>query len=306
LSAAASPVTSFVEKPDAATAQRYVDSGDYFWNSGIFVLGAKTYLTELQAHSPEIFASATEAFRCGSVDLDFFRPSETFLECPADSIDYAVMENTDKAMVVPVDFSWSDVGSWTAIWEASERDERGNHLAGDVIAIGTENSFVLAQHRLVGTIGIDNLVVVETADAVLVANKDDVQEIKTLVAQLQESERDEYVSHREVFRPWGSFESVEQGERYQVKRIKVKPGERLSLQMHHHRAEHWIVVRGTAQVTRGDESFTLSENESTYIPLGVKHRLINPGKLDLELIEVQVGAYLGEDDIVRFEDLYGR
>ena len=257
-------------------------------------------------HSPEIFASATEAFRCGSVDLDFFRPSETFLECPADSIDYAVMENTDKAMVVPVDFSWSDVGSWTAIWEASERDERGNHLAGDVIAIGTENSFVLAQHRLVGTIGIDNLVVVETADAVLVANKDDVQEVKTLVAQLQESERDEYVSHREVFRPWGSFESVEQGERYQVKRIKVKPGERLSLQMHHHRAEHWIVVRGTAQVTRGDESFTLSENESTYIPLGVKHRLINPGKLDLELIEVQVGAYLGEDDIVRFEDLYGR
>lgn len=303
---AATPVTSFVEKPDAATAQTYVDAGDYFWNSGMFVLGAAQYLAELQVRSPQISASVAEAYRCGSVDLDFFRPGETFLECPADSIDYAVMEKTDKAKVVPVDFSWSDVGSWSAIWEAGERDERGNHLAGDVIAIDTENSFVLAQHRLVGTIGIDNLVVVETADAVLVANKDDVQQVRALVTELENCGRDEYVSHREVFRPWGSFESVEQGERYQVKRIKVKPGERLSLQMHHHRAEHWIVVCGTAQVTRGEETFTLSENESTYIPLGVKHRLMNPGKLDLELIEVQVGAYLGEDDIVRFEDVYGR
>lgn len=303
---AATPVTSFVEKPDAATAQTYVDAGDYFWNSGMFVLGAAQYLTELEIRSPQISASVVEAYRCGSVDLDFFRPGETFLDCPADSIDYAVMEKTDKAKVVPVDFSWSDVGSWSAIWEAGERDERGNHLAGDVIAIGTENSFVLAQHRLVGTIGIDNLVVVETADAVLVANKDDVQQVRALVTELENCGRHEYVSHREVFRPWGSFESVEQGERYQVKRIKVKPGERLSLQMHHHRAEHWIVVRGTAQVTRGEETFTLSENESTYIPLGVKHRLMNPGKLDLELIEVQVGAYLGEDDIVRFEDVYGR
>jgi mannose-1-phosphate guanylyltransferase/mannose-6-phosphate isomerase len=246
------------------------------------------------------------AFASGSVDLDFFRPGPEFLDCPSDSIDYAVMEKTAKAKVVPVSFDWSDIGSWTAIWEASERDSDGNHLQGDVVSVATSNSYVVAHDRLVGTIGIDNLVVVETTDAVLVAHKDRVQDVRVLVQRLKASERDEYLTHQEVFRPWGSYESVGEGERYQVKRIKVKPGESLSLQMHHHRAEHWIVVRGTAEVTRGEDVFTLGENESTYIPLGVTHRLTNPGKLVLELIEVQVGAYLGEDDIVRFEDNYGR
>ena len=303
---AATAVSSFVEKPDAATAENYVDSGDYFWNSGMFVLGAGEYLEELQTLSPDMASTVRLAHESGSVDLDFFRPGDAFLQCPADSIDYAVLEKTTKAMVVPVGFNWSDVGSWSAIWEASPRDEDGNHLHGDVLAVNTENSYVLAQHRLVGTIGVDNLVVVETADAVLIANREQVQDVRTIVQRLEKCGRDETVTHREVFRPWGSFESVERGERYQVKRIKVKPGERLSLQMHHHRAEHWIVVSGTAEVTRGDETFMLSENESTYIPLGVKHRLMNPGKVVVELIEVQVGAYLGEDDIERFEDVYGR
>lgn len=302
----ATPVSSFVEKPDAAAARTYVDSGDYFWNSGMFVLGAKQYLEELQTLSPDISSAVLAAHQTGRVDLDFFRPGDAFVQCPADSIDYAVLEKTTKAMVVPVGFAWSDVGSWSAIWEASQRDEDGNHLQGDVFAVNTQNSYVLAQHRLVGTIGVDNLVVVETADAVLIADREQVQDVRTIVQRLEKCGRDETVTHREVFRPWGSFESIERGERYQVKRIKVKPGERLSLQMHHHRAEHWIVVRGTAEVTRGDETFTLAENESTYIPLGVKHRLMNPGKVTVELIEVQVGAYLGEDDIVRFEDVYGR
>lgn len=302
----ATPVSSFVEKPDAAAARTYVDSGDYFWNSGMFVLGAKQYLEELQTLSPDMSSAVLAAHQTGRVDLDFFRPGDAFVQCPADSIDYAVLEKTTKAMVVPVGFAWSDVGSWSAIWEASQRDEDGNHLQGDVFAVNTQNSYVLAQHRLVGTIGVDNLVVVETADAVLIADREQVQDVRTIVQRLEKCGRDETVTHREVFRPWGSFESIERGERYQVKRIKVKPGERLSLQMHHHRAEHWIVVRGTAEVTRGDETFTLAENESTYIPLGVKHRLMNPGKVTVELIEVQVGAYLGEDDIVRFEDVYGR
>lgn len=303
---AATPVSSFVEKPDAAAARTYVDSGDYFWNSGMFVLGAKLYLEELQTLSPDMSSAVLAAHQTGRVDLDFFRPGDAFVQCPADSIDYAVLEKTTKAMVVPVGFAWSDVGSWSAIWEASQRDEDGNHLQGDVFAVNTQNSYVLAQHRLVGTIGVDNLVVVETADAVLIADREQVQDVRTIVQRLEKCGREETVTHREVFRPWGSFESIERGERYQVKRIKVKPGERLSLQMHHHRAEHWIVVRGTAEVTRGDETFTLAENESTYIPLGVKHRLMNPGKVTVELIEVQVGAYLGEDDIVRFEDVYGR
>lgn len=302
----ATPVSSFVEKPDAAAARTYVDSGDYFWNSGMFVLGAKQYLEELQTLSPDMSSAVLAAHQTGRVDLDFFRPGDAFVQCPADSIDYAVLEKTTKAMVVPVGFAWSDVGSWSAIWEASQRDEDGNHLQGDVFAVNTQNSYVLAQHRLVGTIGVNNLVVVETADAVLIADREQVQDVRTIVQRLEKCGRDETVTHREVFRPWGSFESIERGERYQVKRIKVKPGERLSLQMHHHRAEHWIVVRGTAEVTRGDETFTLAENESTYIPLGVKHRLMNPGKVTVELIEVQVGAYLGEDDIVRFEDVYGR
>jgi mannose-1-phosphate guanylyltransferase/mannose-6-phosphate isomerase len=300
------PVRSFVEKPDAATAARYLASGDYFWNSGMFVFGARAFLDELARFEPEMHAAVSEAHASGKLDLDFFRPGPAFLASPAKSVDYAVMERTDRALVVPAAFDWSDIGSWSAIWEASPHDAADNHLAGDVIAVDTQGSYVLAQHRLVGTLGVVDLVVVETADAVLVAHRDRVQDVRVLVDQLKASGREEPVTHREVFRPWGSYEGIQQGERYQVKRIKVKPGERLSLQMHHHRAEHWIVVHGTAEVTRGDEVFTLAENQSTYIPLGVKHRLANPGKLVLELIEVQVGAYLGEDDIVRFQDVYGR
>jgi mannose-1-phosphate guanylyltransferase/mannose-6-phosphate isomerase len=300
------PVRSFVEKPDAATAAGYLACGDYFWNSCMFVFGAKAYLAELGRWQPEVLARVEAAFAAGTEDLDFFRPGGAFLESPSISVDYAVMERTRAAMVVPVAFGWNDVGSWSAIWQASPRDCDGNCFTGDVLGVDSRNSYVLAQSRLVGAIGVDNLIVVETPDAVLVADKNRVQDVKQLVEQLRAGGRSEHLFHREVFRPWGSYEGVQQGERYQVKRIQVKPGQRLSLQMHHHRSEHWIVVRGTAEVTRGDEIFTLTENQSTYIPLGVTHRLANPGKLELELIEVQVGAYLGEDDIVRFEDQYGR
>lgn len=302
----AAPVRSFVEKPDAATAARYLAAGDFFWNSGMFVFGAKAYLAELGRCEPQMLAHVQAAYADGREDLDFFRPGAAFLESASISVDYAVMEKTDRAMVVAAEFDWSDVGSWSAIWAASPRDDAGNHFTGDVLSVDSRDSYVLAQHRLVGAIGLDNLIVVETADAVLVADRNRVQDVKRLVEQLKGWQRDEHLTHREVFRPWGSYEGIQQGERYQVKRIKVKPGERLSLQMHHHRSEHWIVVRGTAEVTRDEEVFTLTENQSTYIPLGVTHRLANPGKLDLELIEVQVGAYLGEDDIVRFEDQYGR
>lgn len=303
---AARPVGAFVEKPDARRAEKYLSAGDYFWNSGMFVLGAGAYLEELDRHAPAMSEPLRAGFEEGAEDLDFFRPGGRFLDCPADSIDYALMEKTDRAWMVPASFGWSDVGSWSAILDASEQDADGNHQSGDVVSVATTGSYVQANHRLVGTLGISNLIVVETADAVLVADRNQVQGVKQLVDQLKASQREEYVSHREVFRPWGSYESVETGDRYQVKRIRVKAGERLSLQMHHHRAEHWIVVRGTAEVTRGEETFMLAENESTYIPLGVTHRLTNPGRMPLELIEVQVGAYLGEDDIVRFEDVYGR
>ena len=303
---AARPVKAFVEKPDLETATAYLEAGDYFWNSGMFVLGAGTYLEALRHHASAMADAVAAAFADGTVDLDFFRPGKAFLDSPADSIDYAVMEKTDAAWTVPAGFGWSDVGSWSAMLDVSEQDADGNHSEGDVVSVDTHGSYVQANHRLVGTVGVENLIVVETADAVLVASKDQVQDVKQLVDQLKACQRDEYVTHREVFRPWGSYESVEAGERYQVKRIRVKPGERLSLQMHHHRAEHWIVVHGTAEVTRGEEVFMLAENESTYIPLGVTHRLANPGRLPLELIEVQVGGYLGEDDIVRFEDNYGR
>ncbi|MBX3705054.1 MAG: mannose-1-phosphate guanylyltransferase/mannose-6-phosphate isomerase [Pseudomonadales bacterium] len=300
------PVRQFVEKPDAATAAEYLASGEYLWNSGMFVFGARAFLDELARFEPAMLDHVRRAHAEGAVDLDFFRPGRAFLDSPAKSVDYAVMERTARALVVQAAFDWSDVGSWSAIWQVSARDGDGNHLAGDVIAVDTHDAYVLAQHRLVGTLGVNNLVVVETSDAVLVADRDRVQDVRAIVEQLKSTGRGETQSHREVFRPWGSYEGVQDGERYQVKRIKVKPGERLSLQLHHHRSEHWIVVRGTAEVTRGEETFTLAENESTYIPLGVKHRLANPGKLVLELIEVQVGPYLGEDDIVRFEDQYGR
>ena len=303
---AAVTVKSFVEKPDQAKAARYLASGDFLWNSGMFVFGARAYLDELQRLQPEMLRMVVQAHQSGVPDLDFFRPGADFLDSPSLSVDYAVMEKTDRAMVVPGGFDWSDVGSWHAIWESSDQNEDGNHFSGDVLAVDTEDSYVLAQDRLVGILGVQNLVVVETADAVLVADKGRVQDVRQIVDRLKHCQRGEYLLHREVYRPWGSYEGVQQGERYQVKRITVKPGERLSLQKHHHRSEHWIVVRGTAEVTRGEEVFTLSENESTYIPLGVVHRLENPGKLTLELIEVQVGAYLGEDDIVRLEDQYGR
>jgi len=300
------PVQSFVEKPDATLAQQYLDAGTYLWNSGMFVLGARAYLDELEKHSPDMASATQAAMDEAEADMDFLRPGSAFLDSPADSIDYAVMEKTAKAQVLPVDFGWNDIGSWAAIWDESEKDDDGNHLRGDVVTVDTTNSLVFAGKRLVGTIGIDNLVVVETTDAVLVANRDDVQKVKEIVNQLEATSRSEHLYHREVFRPWGSYEGIAEGERYQVKCIKVSPGATLSLQMHHHRSEHWIVVRGTARVTREEEVFTLGENESTYIPRGTKHRLENPGKLPLELIEVQVGPYLGEDDIERFEDVYGR
>ena len=299
-------VRSFVEKPDLPTAERYLASGTHLWNSGMFMLDAQTYLDELAEHCPAMASAVKAAVDSGTNDLDFFRPGDEFLESPADSIDYAVMEKTAKAKVLPVGFDWSDIGSWAAIWEASAQDGDGNHFIGDVVPMATRHSYVRAQNRLVATIGVENLVIVETTDAVLVADKTRVQDVRALVQKLKAGERQEYVAHREVFRPWGSYEGVGHGERYQVKRIKVSPGASLSLQKHHHRAEHWVVVRGTAEVTRGEDVFTLGENESTYIPLGVKHRLRNPGKLVLELIEVQVGAYLGEDDIVRLDDVYGR
>ena len=301
------PVRSFTEKPEADVARAYVDAGNYFWNSGIFLLGAQAYLDALAECAPAMHDALCAAMAHGTADMDFFRPGDQFLDSPSDSIDYAVMERTTRPrVVVPSSFGWSDVGSWAALWGVSDQDAAGNHTRGDVLAQDTTDTFVFAQHRLVATLGLSDTVVVETPDAVLVADKSQVQNVKELVDELNARGREETHAHTEVFRPWGSYELIEERDRYQVKRICVKPGASLSLQMHHHRAEHWIVVRGTAEVTRGDDVFMLSENESTYIPLGVTHRLHNPGKLTLELIEVQVGSYLGEDDIVRFEDNYGR
>ena len=299
-------VLRFVEKPDAATARSYLDAGGYYWNSGMFLFRASRYLEELARFRPDIVDAVRAAHVAARHDGDFVRlDKDAFSACPSDSIDYAVMEKTADAMVLPVDIGWNDVGSWSALWDVAERDADGNAHHGDVIAVDSRNSYAYAQ-RLVALVGLDDIVVVETDDAVLVARKDKVQEVKQVVARLKQEQRSQAVLHREVHRPWGSYDSVDNGGRHQVKRIKVKPGAALSLQMHHHRAEHWIVVSGTAKVTRGDETLLLSENESTYIPLGVKHRLENPGKVPLELIEVQSGSYLGEDDIVRFEDVYGR
>ena len=299
-------VLRFVEKPDAVTAQSYLDAGGYYWNSGMFLFRASRYLEELGKFQPGIVASVSAAFAAAKRDGDFIRlDKEAFAASPSDSIDYAVMEKTSDAKVLPVDIGWNDVGSWSALWEVAERDDDGNAHRGDVIAVDSRNTYAYAQ-RLVALVGLDDVVVVETDDAVLVAHKDRVQEVKQVVAQLKESQRSQAVLHRKVYRPWGAYDSIDTGERFQVKRITVKPGGVLSLQMHHHRAEHWIVVSGTARVTRGEETLLLSENQSTYIPLGVTHRLENPGMVPLELIEVQSGSYLGEDDIVRFDDAYGR
>lgn len=300
-------VAAFVEKPPLAKAQEYLASGDYFWNSGMFLFRASTYLSALEEHAPAILAASRAAMAGAMRDLDFVRLDViAFSSCPSDSIDYAVMEKTRAAAMVPLAAGWSDVGSWSALWEIGARDADGNCLAGDVLATGTQNCYLKSSSRLVAAVGIEGLVVVETADAVLVAQRDRVQEVKQIVEQLKAAGRSEAVIHRRASRPWGAYECIDLAERFQVKRITVNPGAALSLQMHHHRAEHWVVVSGTARITCGEEVFTLGENQSTYIPLGVIHRLENPGKIPLELIEVQSGSYLGEDDIVRFEDQYGR
>ena len=299
-------VLRFVEKPDAVTAQTYLDAGGYYWNSGMFLLRASRYLEELRKFRADIVGGAQAAFDAAKRDGDFIRLDKAaFAACPADSIDYAVMEKTDAAMVLPVDIGWNDVGSWSALWEVSEQDGDGNAHHGDVISIDSRNSYAYAR-RMVALVGVDDLVVVETDDAVLVARKDRVQQVKDVVARLKAEQRTQAALHREVHRPWGSYDSIDMAEGFQVKRIKVKPGARLSLQSHTRRAEHWIVVRGTARVTRDNDVFELFANQSTYIPIGAKHRLENPGTEMLELIEVQSGDYLGEDDIVRYEDVYGR
>jgi mannose-1-phosphate guanylyltransferase/mannose-6-phosphate isomerase len=300
-------VDRFVEKPNRDTAQGFVDDGGYYWNSGMFLFRAERYLGELEQFQPAIASASEAAVRLGYRDLDFCRLDEAaFSNCPSDSIDYAVMERTSHAVVVPSDIGWSDVGSWSALWEVQPGDADGNVRRGDVYLDGVTNSLVRAESRIVAVIGVQDLVVVETPDAVLVAHKSQVQRVKQVVDHLKSSERTEHLHHTKVYRPWGYYEGIDSGERFQVKRITVKPGEMLSLQMHHHRAEHWVVVSGTARVTCGDTVKLLSENESTYIPIGTTHRLENPGKVPLHIIEVQSGSYLGEDDIVRFEDVYQR
>ncbi len=299
-------VDRFVEKPDLATAEQYVASGEYYWNSGMFLFKASRYLQELEALQPAILAACRTALEKASRDSDFIRlDADAFAASPSNSIDYAVMEKTADAAVVPLDAGWNDVGSWSALWEVSDKDADGNAWHGDVIALDCSNSYAYG-NRLIAMVGLDDVVVVETDDAVFVGHKDRVQDVKEIVGRIKRDGRSEAAAHRKVYRPWGAYDSIDNGARFQVKRITVKPGATLSLQMHHHRAEHWIVVSGTAEVTRGEEMILLTENQSTYIPLGVTHRLKNPGKLPLELIEVQSGSYLGEDDIVRFEDQYGR
>jgi mannose-1-phosphate guanylyltransferase/mannose-6-phosphate isomerase len=300
-------ISRFVEKPDAARAREFVAAGTYYWNSGMFLFRARRYLQELERFSPEMARICETAFRSARADLDFTRiDAATFEACPSDSIDYAVMEKTADAVVVPLDAGWSDVGSWSSLHAASDADASGNVTHGDVLSEDTQGCYLYAESRLLAVVGLKDHVVVETKDAVLVAPQERVQDVKKLVQRLKERGRYEHSLHREVFRPWGSYDCLENGARFQVKRLKIKPGATLSLQMHHHRAEHWIVVAGTARITRGEEEFLLEENQSTYIPVGVKHRIENPGMIALEIIEVQSGSYLGEDDIVRFEDRYGR
>lgn len=303
----ACPVAEFVEKPDLATAINYLSSGDYYWNSGMFMFRASRYLEELQHYQPDMLIACQNAMTSMTSDLDFQRLDETdFAACPANSIDYAVMEKTDQAVVIPLSAGWNDIGAWSALWDVHPHDTEGNVLIGDVLTEAANNCYLHASNRLVAAVGVKELVVVETADAVLVAGRDQVQNVKAIVEKLRTQKRNEALLHRRVNRPWGSYEGVDSGERFQVKRIIVNPGASLSLQKHHHRAEHWIVVKGTATVTCGKNVMLLSENQSTYIPLGEIHRLENPGQIPLEIIEVQSGSYLDEDDIVRLEDVYGR
>ncbi|HEB54895.1 MAG TPA: mannose-1-phosphate guanylyltransferase/mannose-6-phosphate isomerase [Gammaproteobacteria bacterium] len=301
------PVERFVEKPDLAHAQQYLDEGGYYWNSGMFMFTASAYLEALQLHAPAIYSACQQSCKKANHDMDFIRIGiEEFKHCPSDSIDYAIMEKVDNAVVIPVDIGWSDVGSWASLHDVGESDANDNILIGDVKSHDTSNSYVRADTKLVTTLGVNDLIIVDTDDALLVAHRDKVQDIKKIVDELNAENREEVLLHKQVCRPWGCYQGIDASDRFLVKRITVNPGSVLSLQMHHHRAEHWVVVKGTAQVTKGDEEFVLSENESTYIPLGVKHRLANIGKIPLEIIEVQTGSYLGEDDIVRFDDVYGR
>ncbi|MFT5814720.1 MAG: mannose-1-phosphate guanylyltransferase [Psychroserpens sp.] len=300
-------VDAFVEKPCAKLAMEYVNGKEHYWNSGMFLMKASRYLEELKQFRPDIYQACKASLVITSKDADFIRIDEIeFGKCPDESVDYAVMEKTVDAVVVPLDAGWSDIGSWSALWDVNTKDANGNVISGDSINYETTNTLIHGSERLIATVGVDNLVIVDTKDALLVAAKDKVQDVKKIVKQLKAEGRDEFKNHREVYRPWGKYDSIDNGERYQVKRITVKPGEKLSIQMHHHRAEHWVVVSGTAKVTNGDKTFLVTENESTYIPIGVIHALENPGQLPLEIIEVQSGSYLGEDDIVRFEDRYGR
>ncbi len=302
-----SKIEKFVEKPDLETATKYLDEGGYYWNSGMFMFRASAYLDALQAFAPEIYSVCQKAMSAAQVDMDFIRVGvDEFKQCPSDSIDYAVMEKVSNAVVIPVDIGWSDVGSWSALHEIGLQDENNNIFIGDTKSVATKHCYVRAEHKLVTTLGVENLIIVDTADALLVAHKDQVQDIKKIVESLSAENRAEVTLHKRVCRPWGCYQGIDQSDRFQAKRITVNPGAILSLQLHHHRAEHWIVVNGTAKVTKGEETFILAENESTYIPLGTKHRLENIGKIPLELIEVQTGSYLGEDDIVRFDDAYGR
>ncbi|MFY8350442.1 mannose-1-phosphate guanylyltransferase/mannose-6-phosphate isomerase [Pseudoalteromonas sp. SSM20] len=302
-----SAIKRFVEKPDLETAEQYVTSGDYYWNSGMFVFKAKNFLEELNVHQPKMFQLVQTAYKQASSDLDFTRiPKDAFALCPDNSIDYAVMEKTQKGMVLPISVGWNDVGSFSALWEVLDKDEQGNASLGDIKNIDSQNCLVQSENQFVATIGVKDLVIIGTKDSVLVAHKERVQDVKKIVQYLGGTGRSEHLLHREVHRPWGKYDSIDNGSRYQVKRITVKPGASLSKQMHHHRAEHWIVVSGTAIVEVDEKETLLSENQSIYIPLGATHRLTNPGKVSLELIEVQSGSYLGEDDIVRFNDVYGR
>jgi mannose-1-phosphate guanylyltransferase/mannose-6-phosphate isomerase len=320
-SSSARLIARFIEKPDLDTAQKYLQEGTYLWNSGLFMMRTSVWLAAIAACRPDILSACQEAWALGSVDGDFVRVGEeAFAACPAESIDYAVMERMAKqagakaadvatlltGVVLPLTAGWSDVGAWDALWQVLPKDENGNVAQGDILMKDCRDTLALSEGRLIACVGVSDLVVVETADAILVAHKDKTQDVKKIVDSLKRDGRSEGSVHRKVFRPWGSYDGVDSGSRFQVKRIVVKAGGILSLQMHHHRAEHWIVVSGTAKITHGEETFLVSENESTFIPLGTKHRLENPGRVPLEIIEVQSGTYLGEDDIVRFEDLYGR
>ncbi|MCV6638420.1 mannose-1-phosphate guanylyltransferase/mannose-6-phosphate isomerase [Candidatus Albibeggiatoa sp. nov. NOAA] len=300
-------VAQFVEKPDLETAERYVQSGDYYWNSGMFMFKAERYLQELKKFNPDMYGACHQAVENAIEDIDFLRLDEAaFKLSPSDSIDYAVMEKTEDAVVIPLDAGWNDVGSWSSLWDISEQDADGNVCHGDVLTQNVKNCYLRSEYRLIAAIGLEDHVVVETADAVMISHKDQVQDIKNIVTELKQQNREEVNLHRKVHRPWGTYENIDVESRFQVKRIMVNPGACMSLQMHYHRSEHWIVVKGTAKVTCGEEEFIVTENQSTYIPLGTKHRLENPGKVPLEIIEVQSGGYLGEDDIVRFDDNYGR